>query len=227
MGYYNPSGRDVVYADGNNLSGNFYKWGLNLSNDLPTPYVTDAYGNGMQAKNVDRLYRNPGTRSVFMPNRIWQERVAAFRYAAGNTGMIAVDGYEWNPSNDGSYAARYAGPQGSTSYFWANTAAYPTDAGFCWNGSPGYINWGTPPACPDGFTDDGVSQQVVTSYLDWGQGANAGGGDLTPTNLVSRHSSISWQFYQYFTWGCGSPGYPYFGASVRYCKKALFTYPYT
>ena len=194
-------------------------------NNLPTPYVTDAYGNGMMAKNLDRHFINNTAYRVFMPHRSTAERTAAFRYAAGNSGMTAVDGYVWNPSNTDSatYPNRWQGPSGTSYYFWANTAAYPTDSGFCWNGSPAYISWGTPPGCPSGFTDDGVQQAVVTSYLDWGTGANAGGGELTAANLISRHASVSWQFYQYFTWGCGSPGYPYFGASVRYCKKLIGT----
>jgi hypothetical protein len=220
VGYFNNPNNFLVSVAANGGRQSLIGWGENRDNGYPTPYVTDAYGNGMMAKNMDRHFYNNTNYRVFMPNKTGQEQNAAFRYAAGNTGMAAVDGYVWNPSNTdpATYGNRYSGPAGSSFYFWANTAAYPTDSGFCWNGSPGYISWGTPPACPTGFTDDGVQQAVVVSYLDWGTGANAGGGELTPTNLVSRHSSISWQFYQYFTWGCGVPGYPYFGASVRYCK---------
>ena len=224
MGYYVPGSSSRIFARG---ITNLYEWGLNSDNGLPTPYVTDAYGNGMRAKNVDRLFTNPGTRDIFMPNNTWQERTAAFRYAAGGTGMTTVDGYEWNPDNGGNYNLRYQGPQGSTTYFWSNTAAYPLDSGFCWNGYPRIITWGTPPACPAGFEDVGVRQEVVVSYNDWGRGdIEAGGGALTVSNLQTRHDSVSWQFYQYFTWGCGVPGYPYFGASVRYCRKTTFFYPY-
>jgi hypothetical protein len=209
------------------LTGVFREWGINTDNGYPTPYVTDAYGNGMMAKNVDRVFKNTGAYRVFMPHNTNAERNAAFKYASNVPGVSNIDGYEWNTSNDGSYTERSLGPQGSNAYFWANTAAYPTDSGFCWNGSPGYISWGTPPACPAGFTDNGVVQAVVVSYLDWGTGANAGGGALTPANLTTRHASISWQFYQYFTWGCGSPGYPYFGASVRYCQYLSRIIPYS
>jgi len=222
VGYLNNPNNFLRRVSNNNQS-TFQGWGLDPDNGLPTPYITDAYGNGMLAKYVDRNYQNTTGHDVFMPNKTAAEIIAAWRYAGPNTGMLQTDGYVWNPSNTdpATYPNRNQGPTNSNYYFWANTAAYPTDNGFCWNGSPGYISWGTPPACPSGFTDDGVQQAVVVSYLDWGTGANAGGGDLSAANLVSRHGSVSWQFYQYFTWGCASPGYPYFGASVRYCKMYI------
>ena len=170
---------------------------LGLNDEYVFRYGPGSGGNSRPELGRWIGLRNTGSNALFIPQKTETEYTAVYNNIGSLSGITLTSG---------QYGVYTISSDSAVGKLYSNTAAMGLPSGSaCWSPSTPSATSATPPSCPSGFSDEGVTNTKDVQTSD----------EVGKTGV--NHGDAGWMAYQYLGYYC--PGSFVSNISVRVCSK--------